>query len=58
MLKLNRHSGEAIIIEGDIVVRVMEINGNQVKLGIKAPDEVDVWREEIWERIQREKGDD
>lgn len=58
MLKLDRHSGEAIIIDGDIVVRVMEINGNQVKLGIKAPDEVDVWREEIWERIQREKGDD
>lgn len=58
MLKLTRHSGEAIIIDSDIVVRVMEINGNQVKLGIKAPDEVDVWREEIWERIQREKGDE
>lgn len=55
MLKLTRQSGEAIMIDDDIVVRVMEINGNQVKLGIEAPRDVDVYREEIYKRIQAER---
>jgi carbon storage regulator len=47
MLILNRKIGERIIIAGSIVVSVLEINGRRVRLGIEAPLDVDIRREEL-----------
>jgi carbon storage regulator len=47
MLVLSRREGEAIVIDGRIKVTVVEIRGNQVRLGIEAPRDVAVWREEL-----------
>jgi len=47
MLVLSRHKNEAIVIDGQIKVTVVEIRGNQIRLGIEAPKEVAVWREEL-----------
>lgn len=55
MLVLTRRPRESIIIDDDITVTVLEIRGNQVRLGIDAPDEVPVHRQEIWVKIQQEK---
>lgn len=55
MLILTRRIGETIRINGDISVTVLSVNGQQVKLGIAAPADVAVHREEIYERIQAEK---
>ena len=57
MLVLSRRVGSAIIIgeEGDIVITVLGINDRQVRLGIDAPKDIPVHREEIFERIQAEK---
>ena len=54
MLVLTRQECEAIIIAGSIRVTVVRIDGNRVKLGIDAPDEVSVNREEIEQRIENE----
>ncbi len=54
MLILTRKSGEAITIGEEIKVTVLGIHGKQVKLGITAPDQVVVYREEIFKRIQQE----
>ncbi|MCD6046294.1 MAG: carbon storage regulator [Gammaproteobacteria bacterium] len=53
MLILTRRVGESIVIGDDIIIRVLDTGGN-VKLGIEAPREVDVYREEIYEKIQAE----
>ena len=55
MLILSRRAGEALRIGDDIEVQVMSINGNQVRLGIKAPREIAVDREEIALRKQHER---
>jgi len=56
MLILTRNPGERIIIgDGLITITVLEKNGSQVRLGICAPTELPVHREEIYERIQRKK---
>lgn len=47
MLVLTRRPGEAIIINGDIIVRVLQINGNQIRLGIEAPENINIVREEL-----------
>lgn len=51
MLILTRRVGETIIIDDDIEVTVLSVKGNQVRLGIKAPEDIAVHREEIYERL-------
>lgn len=55
MLILTRRVGETLMIGGEISVTVLGVKGNQVRIGINAPQSVAVHREEIFERIQREK---
>lgn len=55
MLILSRRVGEKINIGDDVVVTVLSARGNQVRLGIAAPDTVSVHREEIYRRVQAEK---
>jgi carbon storage regulator len=54
MLILTRRVGETVIIGDDVDVTVLGVKGNQVRLGVKAPKDVTVHREEIYERICRE----
>jgi carbon storage regulator len=51
MLILTRKPNEAVIIDGDIKITVLSDRHGQVKLGIEAPDDVEIWREEIFERL-------
>lgn len=55
MLILTRRIGEAICIGDEVEVRVLGIKGGQIRLGIVAPKDIPVHREEIYERIQRER---
>ena len=52
MLVLSRKSGESIVIDGNIRVQVVGVNGNVVRLGIDAPKEIPVHRSELYERIR------
>lgn len=54
MLVLTRRPGESIVVGQDIVVTVIEIKGGQVRIGIDAPREIDVYREEIYEQVRQE----
>lgn len=55
MLMLTRKPGQTINIGNDITVTVIGVKGKQVRLGINAPRNIDVFREEIYVRIQKEK---
>jgi carbon storage regulator len=57
MLILTRRVGETVVIGDDVTVTVLGVKGNQVRLGVNAPKQVAVHREEIYERIQRERAD-
>lgn len=53
MLILTRKVGESVLIGDDISITVLSVRGNQVKLGVEAPKEVSVHREEIYQRIKQ-----
>ena len=54
MLALTRKKGEALVINNDTEITILEIRGDQVKLGTTAPKEVPVYRKEIYLQIQKE----
>ena len=54
MLALSRKKNEAIIIDNNIEITVLEIRGDQVKLGIAAPKEIPIYRKEVYIQIQQE----
>ena len=58
MLILTRRVGETVMIGEDITVTVLGVKGNQVRVGVNAPRNVAVHREEIFERIKREEAGD
>ena len=55
MLILSRRVGETVMIGDDITVTVSAVKGNQVRLGVTAPKEVSVHREEVFVRIRQER---
>ena len=55
MLILTRRIGETLMVGDDVTITVLGVKGNQVRIGVNAPKDVAVHREEIYERIQSEK---
>ncbi len=55
MLILTRRVGETLVIGDEVLVTVLGVRGNQVRIGVNAPKDVAVHREEIYQRIQSEK---
>lgn len=54
MLILSRREGETVVIGDNITVTVLAVNGKQVRIGIDAPQDITIYREEIYERINQE----
>ena len=54
MLVLSRHRDESIMIGDNIVITIVDIRGDKVRLGIEAPSDIPVHRQEVYEAIQRE----
>ena len=54
MLALTRKKGESIILNNDIEISILELRGDQLKIGISAPKEVPVYRKEVYLQIQKE----
>lgn len=57
MLILTRRPTETVMIGDDITITVLEVRGNQVRIGINAPKHIGVHREEIYERIKKEQAE-
>ena len=57
MLILTRRVGETLMVGDEVTVTALGVKGNQVRIGVNAPKEVAVHREEIYQRIQKEKED-
>lgn len=55
MLVLSRHRDESIMIGDDIVITVVDVRGDKVRLGIDAPTDIPVHRQEVYDAIQRER---
>lgn len=55
MLILTRRVGESVMIDKDVVVTVLGIRGNQIRIGIEAPKDVEVHREEIFNLVNQDK---
>ena len=58
MLVLSRHRDESIMIGDDIVITVVDVRGDKVRLGIDAPTDIPVHRQEVYDAIQRERKQD
>ncbi len=56
-LVLTRNSSQRILIGESIIIKVMDIYRNQVRIGIYAPKDILIWREEVWLRQQQKSGD-
>ena len=54
MLVLTRKLGEVIAIGDNVKIKVVDLKGNQVRIGIEAPDDMRIYREEIYVKVQRE----
>lgn len=54
-LILERHIGETVVLSGGITVTVIGIQGNRVRLAFKAPSNIEIYRDEVWQRIQQER---
>ncbi|WP_410679534.1 carbon storage regulator CsrA [Avibacterium paragallinarum] len=55
MLILTRKVGESLLIGDEISITILSVRGNQIKVGVNAPKEVSVYREEIFQRIREAK---
>lgn len=55
MLALTRKKGESLVINNDIEITILEIRGDQIKLGVSAPKEVPIYRKEVYTQIQQER---
>jgi carbon storage regulator len=54
MLTISRRQGERILIGDDIVIEIVEVSGGTVRVGITAPREQRIYREELWDRVKEE----
>lgn len=54
MLALTRKKGESLVVNNNIEITVLEIRGDQIKIGIQAPKEVPIYRKEVYMQIQKE----
>ncbi len=57
MLILTRRVGESLVVGDDVTITVLGVKGNQVRMGINAPKDIPVHREEIYYRIKKEQAD-
>ena len=58
MLILTRRVGESVMIGDEVTITVLGVKGNQVRIGVNAPKDVSVHRQEIYERIRKEQDDE
>jgi len=56
VLVLSRKKGEQIVISDTITITIVEIRGDKVRIGIEAPPDVEVHRQEVWDAIKIERG--